>query len=249
MASLDTLFISDLHLSLERPIQLELFKRLLRGQARTAQAVYILGDLFEEFWAGNDDLTPPNPEILAELKAFTAAGGQCFVLRGNRDLMLDQGFEPLTGCVLLADKTVIETDGTRTLLMHGDTLCTRDWTYQLYRAFMEWPPVRRLYQRLRCRVRVALAHGLRPTMRRTTTYKALEIVDVTQAAVERAVRRFDAAELIHGHTHRPGVHTFDVDGRRVRRFVLGDWYVDPKMLILTGERRRLVSVDEYLARG
>jgi len=246
---MDTLFISDLHLSPERPSQIELFKRLLRGPARKAQALYILGDLFEEFWAGNDDCTPPNPDIVAELKTFTGAGGQCYVLRGNRDLMLDPGFESLTGCILLPDETVIETDGTKTLLMHGDTLCTRDWTYQLFRAFMDCAPVRKLYQSLSYNTRTRLAHGLRPAMRRSTDFKALEIVDVTQAAVERAARRFGVSEIIHGHTHRPAVHAFDVEGRRVRRFVLGDWYVDPKMLVRTGERRRLVSVEDYLTKS
>lgn len=246
---MDTLFISDLHLSPERPNQIELFRRLLQGPARKAQALYILGDLFEEFWAGNDDHTPPNSEILAELKTFTGAGGQCFILRGNRDLMLDTGFEPLTGCVLLPDETVIETDGVKTLLMHGDTLCTRDWSYQIFRAFMDCRPVRTLYLGLPYDRRIGLAHGLRPAMRRSTDFKALEIVDVTPAAVERAARRFGVSEIIHGHTHRPAVHAFEVDGRRVRRFVLGDWYVDPKMLVRTGERRRLVRVEEYLEKS
>jgi len=244
---MDTLFISDLHLSPERPEKLELFRRLLRGPARKADAVYILGDLFEEFWAGNDDSTPPAAEIVDELKQLTAAGIPCAFLRGNRELALDAGFGALTGCRVLPDPSVIELDGTRILIMHGDRLCTRDWSYQWFRAAMETAAVRGLYLAFPRALRTMLAHGLRPLMVRSMKTKAPEIVDADHGAISAALRAHAVTELIHGHTHRPSVHEFTLDGAPARRIVLGDWYGDPLMLVCSGPHRRLMRVEEYVA--
>jgi UDP-2,3-diacylglucosamine hydrolase len=244
---MDTLFISDLHLSRERPEKLELFRQLLRGPARKAAALYILGDLFEEFWAGNDDRTPPAPEIIEELRSFTGSGVPCMFLRGNRELVLDGGFEALTGCRVLPDPSLIDLGGSRTLIMHGDRLCTRDWSYQSFRAVMEGGIVRRLYLALPRGLRTALAHGLRPLMVRSMASKAPEIVDADHGAIAGIMRTHRVAELIHGHTHRPSVHEFELDGTRARRIVLGDWYADPLMLVCDGPHRHLMRVVEYLS--
>ncbi|HEY7840872.1 MAG TPA: UDP-2,3-diacylglucosamine diphosphatase [Gammaproteobacteria bacterium] len=244
---MDTLFISDLHLSPARPEKLELFRTFLRGPARGAAAVYILGDLFEEFWAGNDDRTPPAAEIIGELKQLTGAGIPCYFLRGNRELVLDAGFESLTGCRVLPDPSVIDLGGARTLIMHGDRLCTRDWSYQLFRAAMESGMIRRVYLALPRVLRTALAHGLRPFMVRSMASKAPEIVDADHGAISGAMRAHGVTELIHGHTHRPSVHEFELDGRHARRIVLGDWYGDPLMLVCDGPHRHLMRVAEYLS--
>lgn len=243
---MDTLFISDLHLDPLRPQQLELFRRLLRGPARGARAVYILGDLFEQFWIGNDERTPPAPEVIAELRALTASGVHCLFLRGNRELVLDRGFEALTGCTLLPDPSVIDLDGARTLIMHGDRLCTRDRSYQLFRAALEWPPLARLFRSLPYALRALLAHGLRPLMRRSTAFKAPDIIDADHAAIAAAMRGFGVRELIHGHTHRPAVHEFQLDHEPARRIVLGDWYAEPMLLVCRERHRQLMRVQEYV---
>jgi UDP-2,3-diacylglucosamine hydrolase len=241
----DLLFISDLHLAGERPAQLALFHRLMEGPARRAGAVYILGDLFEHFWAGNDDRTPPAGEILSTLRALTDSGVPCHFIRGNRELMVDAGFGALTGCRLLPDPSVIEVHGRPALIMHGDRLCTRDRSYQAFRATMEWPPVKRLFLALPAKARLGLAHGLRPAFRKHVEYKAPAIIDVDPGAVADAMRAHGVTELIHGHTHRPGEHRFDLDGRPARRFVLGDWYGDPLMLVCRADEARLVRVEDY----
>ena len=242
-----TLFISDLHLSPERPDKLRLFAQFLRGPARRADAVYILGDLFEQFWVGNDDRTPPNAEITAELRDCTAAGAEVYFIRGNRELMLDAGFRDLTGCRVLPDCSVIDLYGSRALLMHGDVLCSRDWQYQLYRRIVESAPVRSLFLHLPYRTRVRIAHGLRPHMRRSTGKKADYIIDADPATVARRMRAHGVAELIHGHTHRPGIHDFTPDGRPARRIVLGDWYAGDSVLVCADGRRELIAAGDSLA--
>ena len=244
--AMDTLFISDLHLSPERPDKLELFRKLLRGPARRAKTLYILGDLFEQFWAGNDDRTPPAPEIIEELGSLTGSGVLCCFLRGNRELILDPGFEALTGCRVLPDPSLIDLGGARTLIMHGDRLCTRDWSYQCFRAAMESGPIRALYRALPRGMRTRLAHGLRPVMIKTMEFKPPDIVDADHGAIARVLRRHGVTELIHGHTHRPSVHDFTLDGKPARRIVLGDWYGDPLMLVCRGSHRQLLRVEEYL---
>lgn len=243
---MDTLFISDLHLSPIRPEMLNRFRQLLRGPARQARALYILGDLFEEFWAGVDDLTPPNPDIVSELADFTRAGHRLYIQRGNRDLLLNRKFGELTGAQMLPDLAVTELDGKRVLLMHGDLLCTRDVKYQNYRRVVNHPLVRGLFNLLPHRLRIGIAHGLRPSLQKSTARKSGYALDVDQFTVEQMLRTHAATELIHGHTHLPGIFEFDLEGRPARRVVLGDWYKDGKILICNGDRRTLLPVAEYV---
>jgi UDP-2,3-diacylglucosamine hydrolase len=243
---LETLFISDLHLSLERPAQLAMFKQLLQGPARKAGALYILGDLFEEFWVGNDDTTPPNPEIVHELADYAGNGGKLYLVKGNRDLLLDDGFGELTGGILLADKTVIDLDGVPVLIMHGDLLCTRDRQYQIYRRVMTNPIIQGIFAVLPYQLRIMLARGLKPVMKRSVMNKPDGIIDVDQDTVEQVMRVHKVTELIHGHTHRPGVHDFNLDGRPARRIVLGDWYGQDRILVCRGGERKLMQTRDYL---
>ena len=151
---MDTLFISDIHLTQERPEKIHLFIEFLQSPAaRRAAAVYILGDLFEYFWLGNDDHTPPVTRILEELADFTRSGSRLYFIRGNRELAMDRGFEALTGCVMLDDMTVIDLDGAKILITHGDILCTRDVKYQWYRRFLESSVVKKLFLSLPYRLR------------------------------------------------------------------------------------------------
>lgn len=243
-----TLFISDLHLSPERPDKLALFRQFLQGPALEVTAVYILGDLFEQFWVGNDDRTPPNPAIVAALRDCTDRGGKLFFMRGNRELMLDRGFEDLTGCRLLPDQTVIDLDGEKVLLMHGDLLCSGDIRYQRYRRFMESTLTKRLFPALPYAVRVRLAHGLRPWMHRSKQQKPAMIVNADQATIEQFMQHHAVSRLIHGHTHRPGRHEFPLDGNPAERIVLGDWYEDDSVLVYRDGEYRLMAASD-LVRG
>jgi UDP-2,3-diacylglucosamine hydrolase len=242
----DTLFISDIHLSEQRPEKIALFQAFLSGPARQAQALYILGDLFEAFWLGNDDHTPPAGQVMAALLEFTRSGGRLYIIRGNRELMLDAGIEQLTGATLLPDLSRIELDGRPVLLSHGDILCSRDVSYQWYRRFMECRLIKSLFLAFPYALRSLLARGLRPVMQRSLKQKRPAIIDTDQATIERIMRRYAVTELIHGHTHRPGIHTFRLAGRDARRIVLGDWYETDSVLVCRGDERRLMRVEEYL---
>jgi UDP-2,3-diacylglucosamine hydrolase len=241
-----TLFISDLHLSLKRPEKLDDFKQLLRGPARNTNAVYILGDLFEEFWVGIDDSTPPNKEIVNELQDFTRNGPPLYILKGNRELLLDEIFYSMTGAIKLSDRTVIILNGKRVLLMHGDLLCTRDYKYQRFRQFMVNPVIKAIIKILPYSLRIWLSHGLRPAMNRSVMEKSEKIMDVEQPEVELTMHKNDVTELIHGHTHRPGMHKFEIAGVVNQRIVLGDWYSESQILVCKEDTRRLVPVREYL---
>jgi UDP-2,3-diacylglucosamine hydrolase len=242
----ETIFFSDLHLSPVRPGKLELFRRLLQGPARKAESLYLLGDLFEQFWVGNDDRTPPNEEILAAMRDCAAAGPKCRILRGNRDLMLDAGFTALTGWQLLPDRNVIQVFGENVLIMHGDLLCTRDSGYQAFRAFMENPRIRWLYLAFPYALRILLAHGLRPFLRRTAAGKPPEIIDVEPGAVRREMENAGVAKLIHGHTHRPGTYPVALAHQTGSRVVLGDWYETGQILVCNHEQWRLINIEDFL---
>lgn len=244
---MDTLFISDIHLSRDRPEKIHLFIEFFRSPSvRRASAVYILGDLLEYFWLGNDDHTPPAREIIDELREFTRSGSRLFFIRGNRELVMDKGFEALTGCAILDDMTVIDLDGEKILLTHGDVLCTRDVKYQLYRRFMELGFIRKLFLSFPYRFRTFLVNGLRPVMRRSADRKPTEIIDVAQVAVEAAMRSHGVVEIIHGHTHRPGIHHFKLDDRAAHRYVLGDWYQGDNVLVCNDEGKTMMRIKEYL---
>ena len=233
-------------MSPDRPEKLELFKKLLQGPAREAGSLYILGDIFDHFWVGNDDRTLPNTDIIHELKAYTSSGSALYVLRGNRDLLIDQGFEEITGCKLLPDISKIELMGKNVLLMHGDLLCTKDWKYQLFRSFIDYPATRSIFRHMPYGLRIQLAHGFRPLFRKSTLKKSPDIIDVDQKTVEQTMRTHNVTDLIHGHTHRPKIHEFSLDGAKARRIVLGDWYAEGLILVCRNDEWFLMRVTDYL---
>lgn len=243
---MDTLFISDIHLSEERPEKLDLLKQLLRCADGKVSALYILGDLVENFWLGNDDQTPPNPAILSELRDYTAKGNPLFIVRGNRDLMLDSGIELLTGAKLLADLSVIELDGKLILITHGDVLCTRDVNYQRYRKFMESKLIKWTFLHLPYGWREGIVRRLSPAFKQSTRNKKPEIMDVDADAVTHSMREYGVDEIIHGHTHRPDIHDFMIDNKPAKRIVLGDWYNNELILVCRGKERKLLSVQDYI---
>ncbi|MBI3775060.1 MAG: UDP-2,3-diacylglucosamine diphosphatase [Gammaproteobacteria bacterium] len=216
-------FLSDLHLCDERPRINALFVAFLTGPARQAQAVYILGDLLE-YWVGDDTLTRDPPGFVAALRALTTLGIPTFLMHGNRDFLLGAQFADATGCPLMDDPTVISLFGTPTLLMHGDTLCTDDTAYQNMRAQVRDPKWQQQVLAQTWEQRIALAKRYRSESQKQTRDKPEYITDVNQQAVEAAMRTAGVTRLIHGHTHRPAVHEFMLDGQPAQRFVLPDWY-------------------------
>ena len=237
-----TLFISDLHLSAERPAITQLFLEFLRDRAAGADALYILGDLFE-YWVGDDacDEAEYRP-IVAGLRALTQSGVPVYVMHGNRDFLIGEGFAQATGARLLPDPTVIELCGNRTLLMHGDTLCTDDVEYQRFRVYIRQPAQIQGFLAKPLAERNAMLRGYREMSKAATAQKAEDIMDVNANAVGVALRAHGVRTLIHGHTHRPADHRIDLDGMPARRIVLGDWYEQGSVLHCDANALRLETL-------
>ncbi|WP_349431638.1 UDP-2,3-diacylglucosamine diphosphatase [Methylomarinum sp. Ch1-1] len=218
----EIIFISDLHISLEKKAITRRFLAFLENRAVRAGALYILGDLFDA-WIGDDDSTPPNKAIKKQLKQLTASGTAVYLQVGNRDFLLGRQFAEETGVRLLDDYHVIDLFGVQTLLTHGDLLCSDDIAYQQFRAksrTTEWM-ADVLAKPLWLRLLAARWYRFRSHFHKRK--KTQEIMDVNQQTVVDTMRRYRCKRLIHGHTHRPAVHDFDLDGCSAQRFVLADW--------------------------
>ena len=232
-----TLFASDLHLHRDRPASLAAFVRLVRGAARRADTLYLLGDVFDQ-WLGDDDTTPPHPEVEEELRRLCDAGTRIAFVAGNHDFLVGSDFAARTGVVLLDEVTVIDLEGRRTIIAHGDQLCTGDIDYQAFRTHARDPAVQREFLALALEERARMAARLRHRSRELTALKPDDIMDVTPNAVEALLREHRADDLIHGHTHRPATHHLTVAGRVCRRIVLADWYTSASALAVEdGEYR------------
>jgi len=215
------LFVSDLHLSPQRPLLLERFAALLEREAGRCGGLYILGDLFDA-WIGDDDPSPFASQVRALLARFSAAT-PAFFLRGNRDFMVGERFADETGLRLLPDEHRLEVGERRLLLMHGDQLCTNDVEYQQVRALVRTPRFREEAMRKGIEERRALAAEYRRRSGESLSLKADDIMDVAPEAVVRALREAGADLLVHGHTHRPAIHRLRLDGTPAQRVVLPDW--------------------------
>jgi UDP-2,3-diacylglucosamine hydrolase len=238
-----TLFISDLHLSAERPEIIALFERFLDERARRAAALYILGDLFE-YWIGDEAVAQPEYRpVIEALKRCTEHGLPVFVMHGNRDFLLGAGFTRATGCRLLPDPTVIDLYDEKVLIMHGDTLCTDDVDYQRFRRMVRDPDWIAQFIAKPLAERIHMAQGMRETSKAATAAKRPEIMDVNPDAVEAVMRAHGVRHLIHGHTHRPARHALTLDGESARRTVLGDWYEQGSVLTCTPQQCMLERLD------
>ena len=224
-----TLFISDLHLEPARPEIGEQFLAFLAGPAREADALYILGDLFEA-WIGDDDPNPYYAQMKSAIRALSDSGVPVFFMHGNRDFMIGERFAAEAGVTLLDDPHPIELHGENVLLSHGDALCTDDVEYQKVRAMTRNPDWQAMMLSKSIEERIAFAMQAREQSLARGESMTEEIADVNQEAVEQAIRDSGADILLHGHTHRPAVHPFHVDGRPVHRIVLGDWYEQGSMV-------------------
>lgn len=216
------LLISDLHLEEGRPDITRAFLGLLAGRARIAESLYILGDFFEA-WIGDDAMSPFQRSICQALRALSDSGTKVFLMHGNRDFMIGKAFCKAAGCTLLKDPSVVNFNGEPVLLMHGDSLCTRDEAYMRMRRYLRNPMTLWVLRHLPLSTRHKLARKLRSESRAQTRMKANDIVDVTPDEVLQVMMESGVKTLIHGHTHRPAVHDVQLDGTTAQRIVLGDW--------------------------
>ncbi len=240
---MSTLFIADLHLSGERPRIIRLFRDFLKKDARRADALYILGDLFEA-WLGDDAVPLDMIDVLHDINHLTQSGVPVYVMVGNRDFLLGAEFEKMTGCRLLPDPSVVNLYGTDTLLMHGDTLCTDDVDYQAIRKQVRSPQWRQAILARSIEERIQIACEARAESRARTREKSDDIMDVNAQAVVNAFCTHGVNRLIHGHTHRPAVHKSIINGKAVTRIVLGDWYDKASVLRITADTAELTTPDQ-----
>lgn len=217
-----SLLISDLHLDPLRPEHLDALEELLRDQAGKADRLYVLGDLFEA-WIGDDDDTPFNCRAMDAFHRFSDSGSELFFMHGNRDFLLGDDFANRTGGTLLADGSVVDLYGTPALLMHGDSLCTRDTAYQQFRALVRNPQWQAMMLAKPLEERRAMARDMRMQSQSNNANKAQNIMDVTDDEVIQAMEKAGVQHLIHGHTHRPAVHDVHLASGPGKRWVLGDW--------------------------
>ena len=227
-------FISDLHLTPERPESKRLFERFITDARRHITRLYILGDLFE-YWVGDDGAEAlGHLDVESALRRASETGVETFLLHGNRDFLIGNGFAERTGCRLLPDPVVITLDGLRILLTHGDALCTDDVEHQASRRQMLSGKWKLAFLEQSLERRMETADAMRRRSEREKREKPMAIMDVNQDAVEALMREHDVRILIHGHTHKPAAHEFEIDGELARRYVLGDWYEQKSALYYDG---------------
>ncbi|WP_342220724.1 UDP-2,3-diacylglucosamine diphosphatase [Rickettsiella endosymbiont of Miltochrista miniata] len=220
---MSTLFISDLHLSSDQSAITQLFLNFLQHQARQAEALYILGDLFET-WIGDDNLSPYNQTIITALAELTASGVAAYFMPGNRDFLIGKRFIQQTGCRYLVDPTIIDLYGSPTLLTHGDSWCTLDEDYQRYRRWSRYPFWQFLFLHLPLAWRQKIANYLRGQEHAAPPTDTMKY-DVVMADLLACLKHYPGTQqIIHGHTHLPSIQLVkQADNTWVKRFVLSDW--------------------------
>jgi len=237
-----TLFVSDLHCETSRGEIGAQFCEFLRGEARTADALYILGDLFES-WIGDDDPNPHYAVIKSELRALSDSKVPVYFMHGNRDFMIGGAFAAETGTRLLPDPLIVDLYGERVLLSHGDAWCTDDHDYQALRTMTRNPHWQAAILAKSLTERQAIAAQARAASKAQSAMKSDAIMDVNASAIMDAFRTSGVATILHGHTHRPAIHELQLDGRNVRRIVLGDWYEQGSVLRWTPDGPSLDALE------
>lgn len=226
-----TLFISDLHLCASRPGITAAFIEFLQNTASKVNALYILGDLFE-YWAGDDDIDDTfHQQIISSFKNLSATGVKVFLMHGNRDFLIAEGFCQMAGITLLDDPTMIDLHGKKALLSHGDDLCVDDVAYQQFRIQVRDKKWQHEFLSQPLQIRKKQIEAIRARSEQEKTQKSLEIMDVNNEAVIALLRKYQPDMLIHGHTHRPNQHSIDLNDRLITRWVLGDWYEQGSYLV------------------
>ena len=218
-----TYFSAVVHLAQNRPEITACFLSFLRNDARNAQTLYILGDLFE-YWIGDDDDSPFVAEIAQGLKQLSEHGTVIYFIHGNRDFLLGKKYAKKAGMTILPEVDLIELYGQQIIIMHGDTLCTKDVGYQKFRTKSRSWWWQAMIKSLPLFIRRKIAEDYRKQSASATAMKSQDIMDVTDTEVERSFVTHNSLLMIHGHTHRPNIHHVNVNGKQAKRIVLGDWY-------------------------
>lgn len=231
----NSLFISDLHLAPERPGMIRLFERFVDEVAVHADTLYILGD-FLEYWIGDDDKALGLEPVFSALIRLHQAGTTIRFMHGNRDFLIGKKLARRNQFEIINDPFLDKLDSQTVLLMHGDLLCTDDIAYQNFRRKVRNRTVQRIFLLLPLFLRERIAKSLRGTSEKATSYKSEAIMDVNQQTVEDSMRKAGANVLIHGHTHRPGIHELFIDDKKAKRIVLGDWYQDGNYLRINADK-------------
>ncbi|MDF1629902.1 MAG: UDP-2,3-diacylglucosamine diphosphatase [Alcanivoracaceae bacterium] len=235
-----TLFISDLHLDSTRPHHLNALDALITEHAGKAEALYVLGDLFET-WIGDDDDAEFNLRAEAIFRRFSDAGGKLYFMHGNRDFMLGEQFARRCGGALLAEGTVVDLYGRPTVLLHGDSLCTMDEKYQQFRAMVRNEAWQKDMLAKPLQERRMIAQFMRMQSQQGNANKADNIMDVTAEEVVRIMDEASVRDMIHGHTHRPAVHDLATSNGPGKRYVLGDWNDTLWLIIADQQGNKLIE--------
>lgn len=218
-----TAFISDLHLQAETPLVTERFKHFMQTIAPQAEALYILGDFFET-WVGDDNQTNFNTEISRHFTALAAKKIPVYFMHGNRDFLLGKRYAQQCNFKLLPDPSIITLYNHSVILTHGDALCTQDKRHQKYRKIILNPMIQKILLSLPLRLRHTIANTLRKNSGKHNRYGPSEIMDITPAAAHHLMLANNLTLMIHGHTHRPNIHTTIIDNTTLTRIVLGAWH-------------------------
>jgi UDP-2,3-diacylglucosamine hydrolase len=236
-----TYFIADLHLTENRPDISAAFFKFLESNIlnQNVDALYILGDFFE-VWVGDDYVTELARNVATQLKAVSDSGIPVYFIHGNRDFILREQYAELAGITLLDEQTVIDLYGTPTVILHGDEMCTQDVEYQKFRKKSRgwwWP---KLMLAMPLWYRKKIARNAREKSKLSQADKPIEVLDVVDSAVLETFDKHNVKNMIHGHTHRPKVHTYSLNGQTLTRTVLGDWYEQGSYLVVTPNGQQLV---------
>lgn len=231
----NSLFISDLHLAPERPEIIQLFSRFVDEVAGHADSLFILGD-FLEYWIGDDDKAEGLDDVFSALQRLHEAKTEVFMMHGNRDFLMGEKLANRCNFILIDDPHLVTINSHPALLMHGDLLCSDDLRYQKFRRKARNRLLQKLFLALPLSVRDKIALSLRQTSTKETAKKSEYIMDVNKQTVDHTMRKYQSTLLIHGHTHRPNMHEFLLDGQPAKRIVLGDWYRDGNYLKINSNR-------------
>jgi UDP-2,3-diacylglucosamine hydrolase len=237
---MSTLFISDLHLNPNEPALIQLAIDFLKTKAIHCKELYILGDLFN-IWLGDDLIAKEFTPVIEQLQHLHQQGVKTYLMVGNRDFMMGKQFAKQLGCELLDDSCVINLYGTKTLLLHGDTLCTDDVSYQRYRLWSRNNVIQWFFKHLPLKFRQNIADKIKQKSTQQKQTKSAEIMDVNTAEVARIMTKFGVTQLIHGHTHRPAIHNLELSGEPATRIVLGDWHTEVSYLQCSENQQLLVD--------
>jgi UDP-2,3-diacylglucosamine hydrolase len=237
-----TLFISDLHLDDRRPETTALLLDFLKNEAAGADALYILGDLFE-FWLGDDVASRCSVEVAAELAALSKKGVDCYFMHGNRDFLLQQAYADSAGLTLLPEEHLVDLYGEQVLLMHGDSMCSDDIAYQQFRTLVRNPLWQQDFLAKTPQERLQVALQARDASAEHKGNLDMNIMDVNPDQVQAAFERHGVHRMIHGHTHRPATHELSIGGQSAQRIVLGDWYTQGSVLRVSPGKYQLSGLE------